>query len=201
MGLYSWVCKHVQQWASTASIHPAGGRTHSDYKMEWQTIKSVWVSYRVRSPLGAEWHRSLPLTNHSPAGTQRSSHTAWSIFRQVAALGFSFTVTAEYVFCKLHGSIYNREIKVGPLFSERKQWFKYQMRVLIHSIMDHTSDVTSGCWCNRGIMERCMVEAVSLPWRCYLLHPILQWCIRRCMHSGVKRAPREHQNKWFAVSA
>lgn len=110
VGLYSWVCKHVQQWASTVPIHPAGGRTHSDYKMEWQTIKSVWVSTRVRSQLGAEWHRSLPLSNHSLARTQRSSHTTWTIFRQVSSFGFSFAVFTKYF------PAY-REIKVGHSFS------------------------------------------------------------------------------------
>lgn len=146
VGLYSWGWKHVQQWASTVSIHPAGGRTHLDSEQEWQTIKSVWVSSRVRSQWGAEWHRSLPLTNHSPAGAQRSSHTTSTIFKQVCF--FFITALANYMAAFIAG-----KSRLVACFLKGNSDLNIKWGSSYTLLWSHISKAMSGCWRNRRIIH------------------------------------------------
>lgn len=119
--------------------------------MEWQTIKSVWVSYRVRSQFGAEWHTSLALTNHSLAGTQRSSHTTWTIFRQVASFGFAFTVFAKY-FANYTAAFFffmTEQPRLVTCFLKGNS----DLNIKWGSSYARIPDATSGCWCSRGIIH------------------------------------------------
>lgn len=106
------------------------------------------------------------------------------------------------IFCLLHSSIYYWETKQKCLLKgNRYLYIKWESSYAQLRSLISESD-TSGC-CNCGTIHGGRMHGGDcLPaLMLVLLHPIFHWCIRRCMHSGVKRAPRERQNKWFAVSA
>lgn len=138
------------------------------------------------------------ITTHQPQpgwNTKEFSH-----YMDYFQTGFFFSVficRVCKIFCEFRGSI------------QRNQgWslvFLKETAIYISNKGCHTLSYGSYFRCHVRLLvqprNNPLRSIVFLPWCWYLFHPILQWCISRSMHSGVKRVPREHQNKWFAVSA